>query len=67
MTPKITQSTPKIAQTLQVEPVVSSVIEAGACGTVFAYGVAGSGKSHTLLGTPMQPGRPRYLFTIRVV
>jgi hypothetical protein len=34
-----------------IEPVVQ-----GISGTVFAYGVTSSGKTHTMMGTPADPG-----------
>jgi centromeric protein E len=36
-------------------PIVESAMQ-GINGTIFAYGVTSSGKTHTMLGTPEQPG-----------
>jgi kinesin family protein 18/19 len=36
-------------------PLVASVFE-GYCATVFAYGATSSGKTHTMVGTPTDPG-----------
>lgn len=38
-----------------VQPVVKSAV-GGINGTVFAYGQTSSGKTHTMSGTPMDPG-----------
>ena len=37
------------------KPVVDSIME-GYNGTIFAYGMSGTGKSHTQIGTDYEPG-----------